>query len=78
MHGKCPILSLMRHIRYECRYRAIVATVESCMKATYPKNDDIAVRLNENPMLLQLKSITERVLGKKLSFVETFIEGMAV
>jgi len=48
------------------------------MKATYPKNDDIAVRLNENPMLLQLKSITERVLGKKLSFVETFIEGMAV
>jgi type I restriction enzyme, R subunit len=42
-----------------------------------PLNDDIVGMLREKPKLLQRKSITERVLDKMLSFVETFIEGMA-
>jgi len=42
-----------------------------------PLSDDIVGMLNQKPMLLQRKSITERVLGKMLSFVETFIEGVA-
>jgi type I restriction enzyme, R subunit len=42
-----------------------------------PLNDDIVGMLKEKPKLLQRKSITERVLDKMLSFVETYIDGMA-
>ncbi|MBT7996061.1 MAG: type I restriction endonuclease subunit R [Bacteroidetes bacterium] len=42
-----------------------------------PLRDDIAKALIHKPKLLERKTVTERVIHKIVSFVETFISGMA-